>query len=65
MEDHYLWVAISKLLLKFEWQEIGKLYDTGDRQEICPVCRQAKTDKHSFDCELAKAISEIGSKIYE
>ena len=60
MNDLNAWKAISKLLRKMEWQEIGRKYDTGDRQSICPICRESEFQGHSNDCELLVVIDSIG-----
>jgi len=62
--DRYIWEAALKLLDKIQWQPIGRKFDTGDRQNICPVCRESKFQGHQIDCELDGLISAIGSRIY-
>ena len=60
LKEYNAWESILLLLKKLEWQEIGRKYDTGDRQSICPVCRDPKSI-HDIDCEIGNAISAIES----
>lgn len=64
MEDFDAWEAIQKLLIKLQYQPIGKKFDTGERQIICPICFCTSNEHHNSECELGNAIMMIGRMLY-
>lgn len=55
---------MHELLLKLQWMPIGKKYDTGDKQKICPICGNPEMQSHDASCELYNTICKIAGAVY-